>query len=110
MTERGRGWDLVRACPNCGWPSDDCRCSGPRRSPSVGPGIFRLRLEKRRGKPVTVAAGEGIDAMEMKPLLKELKGRLATGGTAKDGSLELQGDHRDRLRELLSQRGYRVKG
>ena len=101
---------MVRPCPKCGWPSDDCRCSRPGRSPSVGPGIFRLRLEKRRGKPVTVAAGEGIDATEVKPLLKELKGRLATGGTAKGESLELQGDHCDRLRELLSARGYLVKG
>ena len=108
----GKGWSLARTCERCGRSPGQCRCReavAKKNAPS-GPAIFRLRIEKRRGKPVTVGAAEGVGDADLKSLLKELKGKLATGGTARDGQLELQGDHRDRLREELAARGYRVKG
>ena len=95
----------MRACPRCG--RQPAECTDERAS---GPALFRIRLEKRRGKPVTVAAGEGVGAEDLKRLLKELKVRLATGGTGQGGALELQGDHRDAVRSALADRGYRVKG
>jgi len=70
----------------------------------------RLRLEKRRGKPVTVASGLVLPAAEMKELLRELKNLCGAGGTLKDGELEIQGDQRDVLRLHLEKKGYRVKG
>ncbi len=106
-SERGRGWELVRTCPDCGRLARECGCAPARSS---GRPVFRIRLERRRGKPVTVAGTEGLAAAELKRLVKELKSRLATGGTARDGVMELQGDHRERLREVLSGRGFRVKG
>lgn len=109
-TDGGKGWGLVRACPKCGWPATDCRCSRPATPAAAGPAVFRLRMERRRGKPVTVAAAEGLADTEARSLLQDLRRRLATGGTFKDGVLELQGEHRDRLRGLLQERGYRVKG
>ncbi|MDF1554910.1 MAG: translation initiation factor [Deferrisomatales bacterium] len=67
-------------------------------------------MEKRRGKPVTVAALEGLDPEAQRVLGKELKARCGSGGTVKAGAVELQGDHRETLRALLPQRGVRVKG
>ena len=108
----GKGWSLARACERCGRSPDRCRCREQlaKSKAASGPAIFRLRIEKRRGKPVTVGAVEGMGDADLKSLLKGLKGELATGGTARDGQLELQGDHLDRLREELASRGYRVKG
>lgn len=81
----------------------------PSSAPAGKPTI-RLRMEKRRGKPVTVLAAEALPPAELKALLGELKGLCGTGGTLKGAEAELQGEHRDRLRPLLAGRGYGVKG
>jgi translation initiation factor 1 len=67
-------------------------------------------MEKRRGKPVTVLSPSGVEEAALAALLKELKAACGVGGTLKEGEMELQGEHRERLRELLSGRGYTVKG
>ena len=69
--------------------------------------IIKIRLEKRRfGREVTII--EGIDEREfnLKRIASQLKSRLATGGTAKDGRIELQGDHRQRVKKLLVDMGF----
>ena|GEM_PF-42843 len=69
--------------------------------------IIKIRLEKRKfGKEVTII--EGIDEREvnLKKLASQLKSRLATGGTAKNGRIELQGDHRASLKEILVELGF----
>lgn len=104
----GEGWALVRECPRCGGTEGACRCTASRGA--AGPAVFRLRMEKRRGKPVTVCAAEGLAGEELRALGKELKVLCGTGGTVKGQEVELQGDHRDRLRAHLADRGYRVKG
>lgn len=71
---------------------------------------MRLRMEKRRGKPVTVAAATGVAEADLTALLKEAKAACGAGGTVKEGELELQGEHRERLRAMLAGRGYLVKG
>ncbi len=96
--DAGDGWALIRSRPDAGAPE-------PKGSPT-----FRVRLEKRRGRSVTVVGAERIPTAELSTLLQELRGLLATGGTVKDGALQLQGDHRPRVREILSRRGFRVKG
>ena len=70
--------------------------------------IIKIRLEKRRGGSRCVTVIEGIDekAFNHKELVSTFKNRLACGGTAKDGRLELQGDHRYKVRDLLIEMGF----
>jgi translation initiation factor 1 len=74
--------------------------------------VAKLRTEKkgRGGKTVTVVYGlpENIDLL--KELSQELKRACGTGGTIVEGAVELQGDLRDRVRDVLAKRGYVVKG
>lgn len=71
----------------------------------------RVMREKngRGGKVVTVVRGLPLTDEALATLLKELKGKLGGGGTVKEGDLELQGDHRDRLVALLNERGFKAK-
>jgi translation initiation factor 1 len=70
-------------------------------------GGVRLRLDRRSsGRVVTVVSGLAKDA---ETLLKELKAACGTGGTLKDGLLELQGDHRDKVEVALGARGIKSK-
>jgi translation initiation factor 1 len=68
---------------------------------------LRVRMERRRfGKPMTII--EGINnKQEAKQLLKKLRSKLACGGTYKEGRIELQGDHRRRIKDLLIEAGYK---
>jgi translation initiation factor 1 len=102
-------------CPRCGWPVADCRCSatpGGRDEPVPDRPVAKLRVEKkgRGGKSVTVIDGLPRNRAFVEGLARELKQALGTGGTALDGGVEIQGDRRDRLRELLGAKGFRVKG
>lgn len=101
--------DKGRLCPGCGWPFDDCRCSGQR--PPTGDGIARVRRETkgRGGKTVTTVSGIPLGERELRELTKSLKRRCGTGGTLKDGVIEIQGDHRDAVRGELEKRGFEVK-
>jgi translation initiation factor 1 len=81
----------------------------PRRP--RGDGIVRVRRETqgRGGKTVTAIAGVPLADEALAALAGELKRRCGTGGTAKDGVIEIQGDHRDVIVAELEQRGYTVK-
>lgn len=71
--------------------------------------VLRVRVESRRyGKPMTIVEGFGKD-FDRKSLATTLKKQLGTGGTVKEGNIELQGDHRDRVSELLRDEGYTVE-
>lgn len=99
-----------RMCPSCGEPVAGCVC----RQKSViraGDGIVRIGRETkgRKGKGVTVITGVPLDDPELKELGKELKAKCGSGGTVKDGIIEIQGDHRDALLEDLRNRGWVVK-
>ncbi len=68
---------------------------------------IRIRVEKRRLKKL-VTSVRGIDSKkEMKEIAKELKRKLACGGTVKDDEIELQGDHKRRVKEFLMELGYK---
>lgn len=104
-----------RVCPKCGWPAADCRCASrePAEEEPVPARIaLKLRIEKagRGGKTVTMVDGLPRNASFAAALLQELKRNCGTGGALRDGVLELQGDIRDRVRELLTRKGYTVKG
>lgn len=74
-------------------------------------GIIRIRRETkgRKGKGVTTVSGFDLDADKLKALAKQLKKTCSTGGTVKGGVIEIQGDHRDQLKQQLDKMGYEVK-
>ena len=101
-------------CPKCGWPENDCKCSSAnaRDVPVPDRVVAKLRLEKagRGGKTVTVVYDLPRNTQFLKELCAELKRACGTGGTVSDDTVELQGDHRDRVREVLQKKAYVVKG
>jgi translation initiation factor 1 len=74
-------------------------------------GIVRIRRETkgRKGKGVTTVSGVGLAEAELKTLAKQLKQKCSTGGTVKDGVIEIQGDHREKLKTELEKLGHNVK-
>jgi translation initiation factor 1 len=76
-----------------------------------GDGVVRVRRETggRGGKTVTAIYGVPLPEAKLKDLAGELKRLCGTGGTIKEGTIEIQGDHRDRIVAALEQRGYTVK-
>ncbi len=67
------------------------------------------KFEKRKGKATTIIEGyEGADE-DFKILAKELKTKLSVGGSFKDGSLIIQGDYRDKIMNILKEKGFKVK-
>jgi translation initiation factor 1 len=100
-------------CPGCGWPADRCTCSRRGADEPVPVRVVaKLRVEKagRGGKTVSVVYDLPRNAAFLKELCAELKRACGTGGTVVDGAVELQGDLRDRIRELLVKKGFGVKG
>ena len=99
-------------CPKCGWPKDDCRCavSFDEEVPAKIVVVLRVEKQGRGGKTVTVVDGLPKNAKFLAGLCQELKRACGTGGAAKESSVELQGDHRERLRALLAAKGWIVKG
>ena len=63
----------------------------------------------RKGKGVTLISGLQMTEKDMKALAKELKKKCGTGGTVANGKIEIQGEQRDRIVELLTKKGYQVK-
>ena len=76
-----------------------------------GDGIVRIRRETscRKGKGVTTISGIDLDDAALKTLAKQLKQKCSTGGSVKDGMIEIQGDHRDKLKAELEKLGHSVK-
>jgi translation initiation factor 1 len=104
--------DRGRVCPGCGWPVDDCKCSSKTDAAVPSRVVAKLRLEKkgRGGKNVTVVFDLPRNAAFLKELCQELKRACGTGGAVVDDTVEVQGDLRDRIREILQRRGMVVKG
>ena len=101
-----------RICPTCGWPEDNCQCSSNREEPVPAKPVAKLRLEKksRGGKTVTVVDGLPRNSAFLKDLSQELKRACGTGGSVFETGVEVQGDMRQRVRELLLAKGFVVKG
>ena len=101
-----------KICRGCGQPERGCKCGqGPSETIPVRP-VAKLRMEKagRGGKTVTVVFGLPNNAAFLKALSQELKRACGTGGTATEEGVELQGDMRDRVRDVLTKRNFVVKG
>lgn len=99
-----------RMCPNCRNPVAKCVCTS-NKPPSKSDGTVRIRLETkgRKGKGVTVIEGAPVAGAELDALGKALKQRCGSGGTVKDGNIEIQGDHRVIIIAELTRLGWKVK-
>lgn len=107
----GTPFDRPPRCEVCGELVDSCVCP-PAPPPRLAPEkqTARLAVEKRKqGKVVTVVRGLAAEANDLPELLAKLKSACGAGGTLKDSDLEIQGNHRDRIRDLLLALGYRVR-
>jgi translation initiation factor 1 len=115
-TKKNQGSALVystetgRICPDCSQPIAQCVCRSPQIAPSAD-GVVRISLETkgRRGKGVTVIKGVPLDPLALAALAKKLKAVCGSGGTAKDGVIEIQGDHRENVMRHLASTGWAIK-
>ncbi|HOY33944.1 MAG TPA: translation initiation factor Sui1 [Piscinibacter sp.] len=103
--------DAGRMCPTCRQPLAACRCGKPAASTGSADGIVRVSRESkgRGGKTVTLVRGLALDEAGLAALGKRLRSACGAGGAVKDGVLEIQGDHRERVAALLAEAGHRVK-
>ena len=94
---------MSEICPICGLPKELCMCEEiAREQQSV-----RISIDSRRyGKTVTVIDGIDGNDIDIADLAKTLKSRCAAGGTCKDGRIELQGDHKKKVKAVLEEMGF----
>ncbi len=94
---------MSEICAKCGLPKELCICDSLSKEQQK----IKIKAERRRfGKMMTIIEGIDASAIDVRALMKKLKSKLACGGTYKDGLLELQGDHRQRVKELLVKEGF----
>ena len=108
----GTQWDRPPRCERCGELEEECVCPPPEpvRAPPAAQ-TAKLSIEKRKkGKVVTVVRGLSSQDNDLPALLSKLKGYCGAGGALKDDEIEVQGKQLDKVREILKQIGYRVKG
>ena len=109
-TDGGR----INTCPTCGQPYQECRCdqsttsqTAPKKSDGI---VWVMRDRKHRGgKTVTVISGVPASNEAIGALAQQLKKICGSGGTVKDGVIEIQGDHCEKVQAKLSDLGYKVK-
>jgi translation initiation factor 1 len=101
--------ELGRTCPKCRRPLAECRCAANAPPPRGGPIRVGRETAGRKGAGVTVVTGLPLAEPELAALASALKKRCGSGGTARDGRIEIQGDHRDLVVAELRQRGYDAK-
>jgi translation initiation factor 1 len=103
--------DIGERCPNCLRAVRECVCKKGTPGKASSDGVVRVSRETqgRKGKGVTVINGLGLPADQLEALATDLKKRCGSGGSVENGRIEIQGDHRDRLVQELTQRGFKAK-
>lgn len=101
--------EVGRTCPACRQALAACRCES--RSAILGDGQVRVarQTKGRGGKTVTLVKGLALDALALAQLGKQLRSACGSGGTVKDGVIEIQGDHCDRVLATLAALGHQPK-
>jgi translation initiation factor 1 len=102
--------DAGRMCPDCGKAIAACVCKKTSARPASD-GVVRVsrQTKGRGGKTVTRVEGVPLDDDALMQLGKQLRSACGSGGTVKDGVIEVQGDHCDKVIEALKQLGYAPK-
>jgi len=97
---------MAEICSVCGLPKELCMCEEiAREQQSV-----RIYTDSRRyGKTVTVIEGIDGNDIDLDDLAKKLKNKCAAGGTAKEGKIELQGEHKKKVKEFLEEMGFKTE-
>jgi translation initiation factor 1 len=108
----GTEWDQPPTCDRCGRLEEGCDCPpSPKVFAAPEKQKARLAVERRKkGKLVTVVRGLSAEESDRSELLIRLKASCGAGGALKDGLLEIQGNHLDRVRDFLAESGCRVRG
>lgn len=100
-------------CPSCDNAIDDCQCSKIAEQERLTQldGVIRIHRETkgRKGKGVTLVKGIPLGEKALKKLAKEMKQHCGTGGSVKEGVVEIQGEQREQLKAFLEKRQYKVK-
>jgi translation initiation factor 1 len=101
--------DGGRMCPECRRPLAECACKA--RAVPVGDGVVRVsrQTKGRGGKSVTLVKGLALDALALAALGKQLRTACGSGGTVKDGVIEIQGDHCELVTATLKKHGHDAK-
>lgn len=104
----------INTCPKCGRSYRECRCdqsNSANQTTKKSDGIVRVMRDRkgRGGKTVTVITGVAASGDALATLAQQLKKLCGTGGTVKDGTIEIQGDHCDKVQTKLTEMGYKVK-
>jgi len=93
---------MSEICSKCGLPMELCVCETIAKEEQK----ITINVVKRRfGKLITEVSGIGKE-INIKDLAKKLKSKLACGGTSKDGKIELQGNHSERVKDFLIEQGF----
>ena len=97
---------MAAICSVCGLPDELCICEDIAKEQQQ---IVVRNDTRRYGKVVTIVEGLDASDIDLSDLARTLKNRCAAGGTAKDGRIELQGEHRKRVQAVLRDMGYTVE-
>ncbi len=93
----------MTVCNTCGLPKELCVCESIAKESQE---IKIYTIKKKFGKKNTVVEGIDTKQIDLKDLAKKLKNMLACGGTGKEGKIELQGEHRQKVKEELIKLGF----
>ena len=89
---------MSNICPKCGLPKELCVCEEIAKEQQK----IEISVDKRRyGKMMTIVEGINSNDLDIDALITKLKKKCASGGTIKEGKIELQGDHRTKVKETL---------
>lgn len=95
----------MNICPKCGLPREACVCEDIAKSAQR----VKIEVVKRKfGKLITVISGIEDSTISMKEVAKKLKSELACGGTVKNNTIELQGEHKKKAQEILLELGFQA--
>ena len=94
---------MAEVCPNCGLPKELCVCETIAKESQK---ILVKTIKKNFGKVNTIIEGLDEKNIDIKDLTKSLKAKFACGGTFKDGKIELQGDHKQRVKDALVEMNF----
>lgn len=96
---------MSNICPKCGLPKELCACEEIAKEQQK----IDISVDKRRyGKMMTIVEGINSSDLDIDALITKLKKKCASGGTIKEGKIELQGDHRTKVKETLEEMGFTV--